>query len=170
MTYYRYPPKSLLSDYLRSAIGVLVTAGPIIFGQLPTSVLVIFAVLATMFALFGLATLKRHWTRIGVSESELLFVPGGQRLTWSDLEQLNLRYYSTRKEKDKGWMQLTLRGRGRKMRIESACEGFDDIARLAASSARAKGLAIDQVSADNFQILGIAMSPDPAEPRNTRSQ
>ena len=170
MTYYRYPLKSLLSDYLRSAVGVLVAAGLIVFGQLPTPVLVVFAVLAAMFALFGLSTLRRHWTRIGVSESELLLAPGGRRVAWDDLEQVRLRYYSTRKEKDKGWMQLTLRGPGRKMRIESACEGFDDIARLAASSALAKGLEIDKFSADNFQTLGVATSLDSTESRYTRPQ
>jgi hypothetical protein len=52
-------------------------------------------------------------------------------------------------------MQLSLRGGGISLRLESSIDGFDQIIRQAAQAARRKGLALDPASAGNLLGLGI---------------
>ena len=61
---------------------------------------------------------------------------GTQELPWSKLDQLKLRYYGTRRQKKReaggGFMQLTLKGGGTSLTLESSIEGFEYIAWRAA--------------------------------------
>src|SRR3546814_11929791 len=40
--------------------------------------------------------------------------PLGGAIAWPDLEDLRLRYYSTRRDRTQGWMHMTLKGGGRR--------------------------------------------------------
>ena len=57
-------------------------------------------------------------------------------------------------------MQLTLRGGGQTMRLESPLIGFADIADRAADAARANGLHLNDATMNNLVALGIE-NPDP---------
>ena len=161
MTIYRYPPRAVVGDYLRSFAGLTVGTAVLTQASLSHTVTVIFGLLTGIFLLFALRTVQRHLTRIAVSDDGLfrqdLF---SQTLPWTDLTKLRLRYFGTRRQHGggNGFLQLTLQGRGRAMKIESDIEGFQDIARHAARAARDQSIGIDPTTAGN--LLAIGIDPD----------
>ena len=158
-TTYRYPPSAILGDYLRAATGLAVGIGVLATVAISTLILIVFGGLTVIFLLFGLRTLQRHLTEItlnqdGIFRSDLY----SQTLSWQDLQQLRLRYFGTHRQHRNGsggFMQLSLKGKGRRMKIESDLEGFEDVTRLAAAAARTNGVSLDPASAGNLLAMGI---------------
>lgn len=158
-TTYRYPPSAILGDYLRAATGLAVGIGVLATVAISTVILIVFGGLTVIFLLFGLRTLQRHLTEItlnqdGIFRSDLY----SQTLRWQDLQQLRLRYFGTHRQHRNGsggFMQLSLKGKGRRMKIESDLEGFEDVTRLAAAAARTNGVSLDPASAGNLLAMGI---------------
>jgi hypothetical protein len=54
-------------------------------------------------------------------------------------------------------MQLTAKGQGASIRVDSAIEDFVAIARAAADAARANGLEVSEATRVNLAHLGIAI-------------
>ncbi|MBM3572175.1 MAG: hypothetical protein FJX52_07405 [Alphaproteobacteria bacterium] len=79
-------------------------------------------------------------------------------LEWPLIRDLRLRYYSTRRDRTQGWMQLRLDGPGGALSFDSHLEGFDDLVRRAAAAARTAGLKLSAATLDNLGALGIDRS------------
>lgn len=163
----RYPPGSLLGDYLRSAAGFGVGVGVLAAAPAGWPVVVVFGGLAGVFGVFGAHTFARHVTRVAVSEGEIARAAVGTRvIPWDRLEHAKLRYYGSRRQQrhQDGFMQLKLRGAGTRMTFESNLQGFDYIVWRAARAARDNGVSLDPTSAGNMLALGIdadAEAPPP---------
>ncbi len=163
MKEFRYPPRALFGDYLRSAAGLFVGLGVLLAVPPNPVVVVIFGALATLFAVFGLRTAQRHGLRVAVTENEIAYRGITTKvLPWAQIESARLRYFGSRKTKwrplPSGFMQLTLKGAGIAMTFESSIEGFDWLAERAAAAMRARGLPLDPATANNLIELGV----DPA--------
>jgi hypothetical protein len=174
--FYRYPPRALVGDYIRSVGGT--AFGLLILVSNPGSpwILGIFGVLTAAFAVFGLRALRQHITQVAVTP-EGVFVKdiGSRGLPWSRLEEVKLRFYGTRRQRaaDKpegsGFLQLTLRGRGvegerRKLVFDSALLGFKDVAWHAARAARDNALPLDATTAGNLLDIGVEADSDSPRP------
>ena len=85
-----------------------------------------------------------------------------RHLPWDRLTRCTLGYYSTRRNRDRGWMQLTLKVGRRNLRIDSQIEGFELIVRRAVHAAAARGIAFDHTTQENLRALGIV--PGDADP------
>jgi hypothetical protein len=158
MSIHRYPPKALVGDYVRAGFGLLLTLGPALAVPRDSAALWVLVPLALLFAVFAVRTLARHkatveLTQAGVSLSTWQRV----NLDWSRLQQLRVDYYSTRGDRSGGWMQLTAKGEGGTIRVDSAIDEFVAIARAAADAARANGLEISEATRVNLGHLGIAV-------------
>ena len=157
MNGYRYPVAALRGDYIRAGIGSVIMGGMMIgaFG-----VPVMFFIIGSLFLLFfgfGLQTFARHMTMFEL-EPDGLKVYGLRRkkLLWDELTGARLRFFSVRRERSSGWMELKLTSSGSgKLRIDSALEGFNDIAAAVASAVEAKGIKIDETSVENFRAIGV---------------
>lgn len=172
MKQFRYPPRALFGDYLRSAAGLLVGLGVLLAVPPNPVVLAIFGPLALLFAIFGLRTAQRHTLRVAVTAEEIACRGLATRvIPWRELGAMKLRYYGSRRSKwrpqGSGFMQLTLKGggsgRGPAMTFESSLEGFDWLAARAARAMRAGGHELDPATASNLIELGI----DPESPAET---
>ncbi len=152
---YRYPWRALVPDYARAVVGLAATAAPLILVELPGLVAVVLAFLATIFALFGVQAIRRHTTRILVSEGEIRALPLGPRLAWGSLTRLNLAYFSVRRDGRRGWMELTLRSGRRTLRVDSRLDGFTEVVRQAAAAASDACLHLDMPTVSNLATLGI---------------
>jgi hypothetical protein len=169
MTVFRYPLRSLLGDYIRSAVGILVGAGVLLSVQPSPAIILIFGGLTALFLMFGWRTLKRHIMQIAVTNEEICSSAFGTRvLPWGAIERLKLRYYGTRRrqrgESGSGFMQLTLKGGNASMTLESSIDGFEYIAWHAAKAAREKGISLDPTSAGNLLDIGIDADADQPAP------
>ncbi len=166
---YRYPPSAVMGDYLRSAVGLAVGLGVLLTVPASTVILIVFGGLTMIFLLFALRTLQRHLTQITLDQDGIfrrdLF---SQTLRWQELQDLRLRYFGTHRQHRSGgggFMQLSLRGQGRRMKIESDLEGFEDVTRLAAAAAKTNGVSLDPASAGNLLAMGIDPDFEETAPR-----
>ena len=154
---HRYPARAVLLDYLYSGLGLLFTLGPLA-GTAPSGPAAwVLGGLAALFAVYGARTALRHRTCLRVSEEGL--VADGllrRHLPWDRLTRCTLGYYSTRRKRERGWMQLTLKAGRRSLRIDSQIEGFDRIVRRAVHAAAGCGIALDHTTQENLRALGIS--------------
>jgi hypothetical protein len=151
-----YPASAMIGDYLRAAAG-LVPAGAIFatipIAPVPATVLGGFAI---VFGIFGLRTALRHNTTIEMTDSEISARGLVERtIAWTELDRLRLAYFSTRRDRKSGWMQLELAGGGAKLSLDSRIAGFGEVVRRAAEAAADRHLRVSEATAANLEALGV---------------
>jgi hypothetical protein len=156
MTQHAYPSSAMIGDYLRAAAGFVPIAVILAIARVGTGADLILGGLAALFSLFGIRTAMRHGTRIhmtetGLSASGLLSVS----IRWAELDGIKLAYYSTRRDRRDGWMQLELRAGAARIRLDSRIEGFPKLVERAARAAEMRGLELSTATAANLEALGI---------------
>ena len=160
-TRHAYPASAMVGDYFRAAAG-LVPVG-ILFATLPVGAVAagVLGSFAAIFGAFGLRTALRHGTSVEMTDTELR-ARGLRRSTihWDELDHMRLAYYSTRRDRRSGWMQLDLRAGGARVRLDSRIDGFDQVVHRAAAVAAARGLALNEATWSNLQAFGIHV-PEP---------
>ena len=156
----RYPMATLYGDYLRAAIGLVLTAGPLLLLDLARGVALPLAALGLLFVWFGARTVLRHLSRVEVSGGAIaLRGPITRRLAWADLDHMKLAYYAPRRAHGQGWFQLTLRSTdGGAIQLDSTLAGFDQVLDQANRAARAKALPLDGAT----HAILAALGRDPA--------
>jgi hypothetical protein len=168
----RYPKRSLIGDYLRTAAGLGV--GVAVLASTPANVIVavIFGGIAVLFAAFGLRTLQRHLTQVALSDEGVACRDFRMRvIAWRELEKLKLRFYGSRRRSpgDSGtFLQLTLGGAGTSVTFESSIDQFELLAWRAAKAARENRVSIDPTSAGNLLGIGIDADADAPPPDGLR--
>src|SRR5712671_2196450 len=160
-TRHAYPASAMVGDYFRAAAG-LVPVG-ILFATLPVGAVAagVLGSFAAIFGAFGLRTALRHGTSVEMTDTELR-ARGLRRSTihWDELDHMRLAYYSTRRDRRSGWMQLDLRAGGARVRLDSRIDGFNQVVHRAAAVAAARGLPLNEATWSNLQALGIHV-PEP---------
>ena len=163
-TRHAYPASAMLGDYLRAAAG-LVPVG-VVFATVPVGGVAagILGGFAAIFGVFGVRTALRHGTSLEMTDSELR-ARGLWHTTirWDELDRMRLAYYSTRRDRRSGWMQLDLSAGAARVRLDSRIEGFDQVVRHAAHVAAARGLGLTEATMSNLEALGIALPEGYAE-------
>jgi hypothetical protein len=153
----RYPIATLYGDYLRAAVGLVLTAGPLLLLELTHGVALVLAALGLLFAWFGTRTVLRHVGRVELSTDAIaLRGPLARRVAWADLERIRLAYYAPRRAHDRGWLQLELRSTGgSRIQLDSTLAGFDQVLEQASRAAAAKALPLDPATQANLTALGL---------------
>ena len=65
--------------------------------------------------------------------------PLGAAIRWVGSTRIKLAYYSTRRDRRDGWMQLELRAGSSRIRLDSRIDGFAQLVGRAAQAAAACG-------------------------------
>ena len=154
---YRYSLSSLRGDYVRAGLGMLFT-GLMLIGAI--SVPVMFFIISTIFILFagfGVQTWLRHLTMVCI-ETDGINIYGIRRrqISWENLKGTKLRFFSTKRDRDTGWMELTLLTSSGKFKIDSSIDGFNGIAKAVAKNLDGRNIKIDPTSVENFNAIGVA--------------
>ena len=153
----RYDRISVIGDILRGGVGGVIVIAPVVTLSLHWVVQIILISLGLLFWWFALRNTMRLQTRIDLLEDSLI-IDGISRaqLNWCDLTGLSARYFSTRRDRSDGWLQLTIEGSNRqKLVIDSAIMDFDQLAEHAAYHAQRQGIEIDMVTAENLTAIGV---------------
>jgi len=142
---------------------VFLTGVPLVLLPLNLYVTTVLGVLTTLFLAFGATTYIRQRCRIEL-DGETISARGlfPVRLSWSALDGVRLRYFATRRDRKNGWMELTLRGAGCKVRLDSRIDDFPAIAQRAADAARRRHLGLASATVANFAALGIELGSQAA--------
>jgi len=155
---FAYPTSAMIGDYLRAAAGLGPTALILATVSVGSVAAVVLGGFAAIFGGFAIRTALRHGTRLEVSDSGVRAT--GLRRTaidWAALDRMKLAFYSTRRDRKSGWMQLEL-GAGRaRLGLDSRLDGFDRLVRHAVAAAAARDLELSEATAANLQALGIRM-------------
>jgi hypothetical protein len=169
MTRHAYPGTALLGDYLRAAAGFVPTAALLATTRVSVTAGTILVGVASLFLLFGIRTALRHGTRIELTNAAVRASgPLAVSIAWSEIDGLKLAYYSTRRDRGGGWLQLELRAGRSVLRLDSRIDGFATLVERAARAAEARGLPFDAATATNLRALGISVPaalPVASEPR-----
>ena len=156
MSTHRYHRRDLNADLLRVGLGVAACVTPIFFIPPGATATYVLAVFAGFFALFGLRTLMQIRTTLQVDPSGVSVTGWTSRyIPWDKLERLKLSYFSTRRDREAGWMQLKMYGNGTQIAVHSTLEGFEDVCRLAFRAARSNDIEISDATARNFGVIGM---------------
>ncbi len=163
MSTHHYSSAALRDDYLRAGLGFALTSG---LGALARGEPIALGVLggcALLFLAFGLRAWRRQSTAIELSD-EGISTSGGRCVTlrWRQLTAVKLRYYTTKRDRTGGWMQLRLSARGRRLSIESTLDGFVEVVRRSAREAVANHLPLDTATCSNLIALGVMPTIQPA--------
>jgi hypothetical protein len=152
----RYPVSSLVYDYLRGILGLGISV--VIMQSIGTDTPVFWVILglAVLFLVWLANTALRNVSRIRFDEEGLKSMPWPKKsVAWSGLEEMALRYYSTKRKRKDGWMTLTLKSGKEKIDIESTLPHFADIVARAAYAAKQANLHLDQITIDNMDAIGV---------------
>ena len=164
MSEHRYPVDALLGDYVRAGAGLLLAGAPMALVPLNIYVEGVLGALTALFGCFGLLTALRHLRRIEVGEEGIAARgPFPVQLTWEALDGVTLRYFATRRDGSRGWMELKLRGAGRRLLLDSRIDGFNDIAQRTARAVARRHLPLTPATAANFAALGIPLASSAGE-------
>jgi len=156
MTRLRYHRRDINADLLRAGAGLAACVTPMFFLEPGAVASYVLAVPAACFALFGLRTVTNARTVFTFDETGIR-AEGGHRadIRWDDLRDVRLSYFSTRRDRESGWMQLKLKGGDGALTLHSTLDGFEDVCRAAFRAAQARGLDLTAASARNFAMLGL---------------
>lgn len=157
----RYPADALKADGLRAAGGLAVTLGPLALVGFDAHPIVAVPLLAgaALFGWLGVRTLARQQAQYSLRSDGLGFQTNfvAAILRWDQITGVKLRYYSTKKDKSGGWMQLTIQAGRHRHSIESQLTGFDAIAARVAELVLERELPVDATTKENFLSLGHYM-------------
>lgn len=162
-TRHRYPLRTVIVEYVQSAIGMAFTFGPLAATTPLPAVTGVLAALGTLFFVFGVRTVIRHNTVVELSDVGVAargLNPAEVR--WNELDRLKLSYFSTKRDRTGGWMQVRLKGQGRTLRVDSSMEGFDQLVARSTEAAQARQLALDPSTIQNLAWLGLLTKDDSA--------
>lgn len=153
-----YPLPALALDYAGAMAGLGISAGLLVFVRLAAPVAVVLAGSAALFLVYFARTVCRQLTRIELDEDGIRVVgpammASGAAIRWDELRALRLDYYSTRADRERGWMQLKLADAQRTIRIDSDLEGFARVAERAALEASRLDLALEPGTVNNLHAL-----------------
>lgn len=156
----RYPRPTLWADYLRAGAGVLLCGAPLLLIEINNWVAGILAAGLLLFAAFFVRTALRQATRYVLGPDTLCADgPAGTLVEWSRIDRMKLSYFSTKRDRSDGWMQLSVGSTGsRTLKVDSALEGFYDIVERSAQAAEAAGLTLSVATLANLRSMGISVA------------
>jgi hypothetical protein len=156
----RYPSDTLWADYLRAATGVVLCGAPLVALNLNVWLAIVLGAGFVLFVVFLVRTALRQKTRYVLADDTLCADgPTGTLVEWTRLDRLSLNYYSTKRDRTAGWMQLAVGSAGGRMiKVDSALEGFYDIVERAARAAEANRIEFTSATKANLRSMGIAVA------------
>ncbi len=158
-TEYRYPQRALAAGYARAGGGLFLTMFPLLVGQPGLAGLVVLGGIAALFAVYGLRVWIRGLCKIRLGDTGVSVQgPRTASIDWDRLATVKLHYYSTRRDKGGGWMQLDISDGKQKLRIESTLAGFPELTRRVVGEATLRGIELSPTTRDNLRPLGIETS------------
>ena len=151
---FRYAFRALAADYLGGGAGLALTLGVVVFARPAVPAAGALAAAALLFFVYFVRTACRQLTQFQLDDAGLRAKgPLGGVIRWDELRSLRLDYFSTRADREGGWMQLRLRDAQRTIRIDSGLEGFDEFVRQAVDEAARRGLPLDAATVANLEAL-----------------
>lgn len=156
MSLHRYPVQTLVGDYMRAGFGLLVILALLLFLSPGTAGVITLLIIGGICLFFFLRTVDRNRTVVSL-EDDAISLTGFRRATlaWSDLARMTLAYYTVKRDKSDGWMEITLKDAKATIKLDSRIENFGAIVIKAARVARERRIPLNQITLSNLKALKI---------------
>jgi hypothetical protein len=153
-----YPAKELTGDYLRGGAGAALCATPLVIADSVTVASYFLWPLVVLFGGFVVRTGLKQFTWIAM-EPEGIRTAGIWRkeIRWEEIRRIKMRYFSTKRDRTDGWMQVKVTGAGGALAFDSTVTGFDDLARRLAEAGVVARAEMDETTRANFELMGISL-------------
>ncbi len=154
---WRWPRAALAGDYLRSGIGFGISLLFLLLVPLGSIASFSFLILTVIFSLYLAQTVLRAKTTLALLPEGLAVAGffGNRVIRWDALDQFSLRYYTLRRDKAAGWMDLKL-GSGRNIvTLDDRLDGFRPILARAWEAARERDIGISSSTYANLTAAGL---------------
>jgi hypothetical protein len=149
-----YPAGYFVRAYVRAGAGLACTLGAWYAIPVSGAATLIFAATAAAFVLYAAQIRLRQLTAVRWDGDGIdVDGPRPRRLPWSELRDVRLAYYSTRRDGENGWMQLKIRGKSGVLRLDSDAAGFDRLVIASLHHADRLGLDVTPVTRHNAAVL-----------------
>ena len=159
---HRWSAAALSGDVVRGAIA----CGAALFLLLlvPIASIVFFVVLASnvVFGLYLASTLSRLRSTVEVDDAGLRLsggLLGAKAIKWAELRRFELRYFSLRRDRKEGWMDLRLHGSGQTIVLDDRLDRFHEVLARAWEAARAAEAGVSDATHANLIAAGIIAKP-----------
>ena len=153
-----------MGDYLRGGIGFVVAVSLFAVSDILTIIQYMIAAAAMIFGGYVLRTLIRHWTALEVSKDGVWANgPFGKTLRWKDVTVVKLRYFSTHRDRSKGWFQLTMKGSTGSISVDSTLDDFHVLLKFCAEVVLRNALELSETTTENFAAAGCPIGAGLAE-------
>lgn len=157
-TVYQYPLTSLYGDYIRAVCGAAFCGLPLFYVNAGPILSTILGSVLLLFVGFGLKTAMRHFTIIEIDDIGVIARgPMGRRIAWKEIDKVVLKFYSTHRDKNEGWMHLSIFHGKNKMTIESTLSGFDDVVGPTIQAGFQNNATMDETTLENITAMGITI-------------
>ena len=163
MTRLYYPFSRLWPDYLRAGAGLVICLGLMLFAAPQSVIFTVLVGLSLLFAWLGAVTALRQQIEIELDATGVVRRGWGRTvaLSWPTLKAVTLRYYSTRRDRSEGWLQLVIEAKGGTLRVDSNLIGFPSLVERAFAAAEQNGVAISEISRLNAGRVDSAEGNQP---------
>ena len=156
----RYPRQTLWADYIRGASGVVLCGAPLVAFDVNRWLALVLGAGFILFAAFCVRTALRQKTRYVLSPDTLCADgPTGALVEWNRLDRMKLSYYSTKRDRTGGWMQLSVGSAGGGLvKVDSSLDGFYDIVERATKAAELAGVELTAATRANLRSMGLSVA------------
>jgi hypothetical protein len=161
-TIHRWPAASLAGDFARGGVGFAVTLFLLLVLPVASIAFAVCLILALVFGFYLADTARKLASHVELDEGGVRVtrgVAGGKTIRWGELERFELRYYSLRRDRKEGWMDLTLKGGGRTIKLDDRLDRFDRILACAFEAARTREVGLSQATYANLIAAGLLPKP-----------
>ncbi len=150
---HRYSPRAAYVAGLRALAGIAGSAALWgVAGGLTIGLISLAAI--AVFLAYGVIAVRRSKDVLVLSDTSIV-VNGWRRriIEFDQMTVVRLAYYSTRRDGEKGWMELTVKAGGQRLMIESEIDDFNRIATAIYDAAINNTITLSPVSQRNFAVL-----------------
>ncbi len=154
---FNYKFFSFSKDFFQTIIWFSFSLYLIFFLNISNYILYIVIVCLFLLSIFFIYTLIKNLTKIILTDEGILKKNPFQNIffKWDDISEIKLKYYSTRRDKEKGWMILYLLKQRKKMTIHSSISDFNVILEKIGSKTDSNKYLFNYNTQNNFKAMGI---------------
>jgi hypothetical protein len=158
----RWPSGKLIGDYIRGVLGVGFASLCALLAPSGSWWQIALLGLLFLFLAFLSDVLIRHGTRVMLTPTALIRrrpIWGEDRILWTDIEGLDVRFYPARRDRTVGWMTAKIKGPKSAIALDDQMQGFEDVMDRAMRALEVRGLGMNEATAANLASLGLGLRP-----------
>jgi hypothetical protein len=158
-----YPAGYFIRAYVRAGAGLACTLAAWYAIPVSGAATIVCIAIAAAFVLYAVQIRLRQLTAVRWDGNGIdVEGPRPRKLPWSELRDVRLAYYSTRRDGANGWMQLKILGKSGALRLDSDAAGFDRLVIASLHHADRLGLDVTAVTRHNAAVLVRPGGPRPS--------